>query len=85
MSAFCFAQQTDSDVQLFNDVKQSFKNGFYPGVVTSVDLLEKNFPESSFIHSALAYKGESLVYMESYEDAEKIMNVVREITAKEAE
>ena len=73
MSAFCFAQQTDSDVQLFNDVKQSFKNGFYPGVVTSVDLLEKNFPESSFIHSALAYKGESLVYMESYEDAAKTL------------
>ena len=65
----CFAQQADSDVQLYNTVKQSFTNGFYPGVVTSTELLQKKFPESSFIHSALAYKGEALVYMESYDEA----------------
>ena len=64
-----FAQQADSDLQLYNEVKQSFKNGFYPGTVSSADLLLQNFPESSFIHSALAYKGESLIYMENYEDA----------------
>ncbi len=66
---FCFAQQTDSDVQLYNDVKQSFKNGFYPGTVTAADTLQKEFPESSFIHSALAYKGEALIYMENYDEA----------------
>lgn len=65
----CFAQQADSDIQLYNTVKQSFTNGFYPGVVTSTDLLQEKFPDSSFIHSALAYKGEALVYMESYEEA----------------
>lgn len=67
-SVFCFAQQ-DTDVQVFNDLKQSYKNGFYPGVVSSADLLQKNFPESSFIHSALAYKGEALINMESYDEA----------------
>ena len=68
-SALCFAQQTDSDIHIFNDVEQSFKNGFYPGAVTSADLLLKEYPKSSFIHSALTYKGESLLYMESYDEA----------------
>lgn len=69
-SAFCFAQRADSDIQLFNDIKESFKNGFYPGVVTSVERLEKDFPESSFLPASLAYKGEAFLYMESYDDAE---------------
>lgn len=73
-SALCFAQtagtaQAESDVQLYNEIQQSFKNGFYPGTVAAVDELQADFPESSFIHSALAYKGEALIYMESYEDA----------------
>ena len=74
MSAFCFAQQADSDVQLYNEVRQSFKNGFYPGVVTSADMLQKEFPKSSFIHSALAYKGEALINMESYDEAVAALN-----------
>ncbi len=68
-SFLCFAQQSASDIQLYNDVKQAFKNGFYPGVVTSVELLENEYPESSFIPSALTYKGEALLYMESYDEA----------------
>lgn len=73
-SALCFAQtagtaQAESDVQLYNEIQQSFKNGFYPGTVAAVDELQADFPESSFIHSALAYKGQALIYMESYEDA----------------
>lgn len=67
--AFCFAQQIDSDVQIYNEVRQSFNNGFYPGAVTSAELLQKEYPKSSFLHSALAYKGEALINMESYEDA----------------
>ena len=67
-SAFCFAR-ADSDVQLFNEIKQAFSNGFYPGTVSAAEELQKSFPESSFIHSALVYKGEALLYMENYEDA----------------
>ncbi len=68
-SVFCFSQQASSDIQLFNDVKQAFKNGFYPGVISSSDLLEKEFPESTFLPLSLTYKGEALIYMESYEEA----------------
>lgn len=67
-TAFCFAQ-ADSDVQLYNDIKQSFYNGFYPGTVSSADQLQKSFPDSSLIHSALTYKGQALIYMENYEEA----------------
>ena len=63
-SALCFAR-AESDIQLFNEIKQSFNNGFYPGAVSAAEELETSFPESSFIHSALAYKGQSLIYMEN--------------------
>ncbi len=69
MSAFCFAQKVDSDIQIYNEIRQNFSNGFYPGTVTAADELQKSFPESSFIPSALAYKGEALIYMESYDEA----------------
>ena len=67
-SVLCFSQQT-SDVQLYNELKQSYKNGFYPGVVTAADRLQSDFPESAFIYSALVCKGEALINMESYEEA----------------
>ena len=69
MSVFCFAQQNDSDLQLYNEVRQSFESGFYPGTVSAVEQLQKSFPDSSFVPSALTLKGEALVFMESYEEA----------------
>ncbi len=74
-TGFCFAQQAESDVQLFNEVRQNFENGFYPGAVKASEKLQKSFPESSFIHSALAYKGEALIYMESYEEAAETLEL----------
>ena len=73
ISAFCFAQQVSSDVQLYNEVKQTFENGFYPGTVSAADKLQKNYPESTFTHNALAYKGEALINMESYDEAVKTL------------
>ena len=69
LSVFCFAGQADSDVQIYNEVRQTFTNGFYPGTVSAANLLREKFPESSFTHSALAYKGEALINMESYDEA----------------
>ena len=67
-AALGFAR-AESDIQLYNEIKQSFNNGFYPGAVSATEELQNSFPESSFIQSALAYKGQSLIYMENYEDA----------------
>ena len=69
MSALCFAQNADSDLQLYNEVRQSFDSGFYPGTVSAADQLQKSFPDSSFLPSALVFKGEALVFMESYDEA----------------
>ncbi len=67
-SALCFAR-VDSDIQLYNELRQSFSNGFYPGAVSAAEELEKSFSDSSLLPSALACKGEALVYMENYEEA----------------
>ena len=69
ITGFCFAQNADTDIQLYNEVCQSFENGFYPGTVSAVEKLQKSFPDSTLIQSALIYKGESLVYMESFDEA----------------
>ena len=67
------ADLTASDAQLYNEVKQTFENGFYPGTVSAANQLQKNYPESTFTHNALAYKGEALINMESYDEAVKTL------------
>ena len=37
--------------------------------MSAADNLNRSFPESSFIHSALVYKGEAYLYMENYNEA----------------
>ena len=80
IAGFCLfaAELAASDAQLYNEVKQTFDNGFYPGTVNAVNQLQKNYPESSFTHNALAYKGEALINMESYDEA--IQNLESAIT-----
>ena len=63
------ADMAASDAQLYNEVKQTFENGFYPGTVSAANQLQSTYPESSFTHNALAYKGEALINMESYDEA----------------
>ena len=83
-SALCFAQ-AETDVQLFNEIKQSFDNGFYPGAVTAADKLQSSYPESSFFHSALAYKGQALIYMENYDEAISLYQEAISINPKKIE
>ena len=45
------ADVTASDAQLYNEVKQTFENGFYPGTVSAADQLQKKYPESTFTHN----------------------------------
>ena len=68
ITGLCFAR-ADSDIQLYNELRQSFSNGFYPGTVSAAEELEKSFSDSSLLPSALVYKGEALVFMENYEEA----------------
>lgn len=58
-----------SDVNLYNEINLAFKNRYYPGTVDKVNLLEKQFPDSVFMSSALAYKGDALINMYRYDEA----------------
>ena len=74
LPVFCFSEASGTDAQIFNEVRQNFENGFYPGVVASAEELEKKFPESSLKPSALAFKGEAYLFMESYDEAIETLN-----------
>lgn len=58
-----------SDVFLYNEILLTFKNGFYPGTVDNAEELQKSYPDSPFMYSALAYKGDALIKMGSYQEA----------------
>jgi len=55
-----------SDIVLFNDIKISYKNGYYPGTIDKISQLEKDFPDSAFLQEALLYKGISYFHIQRY-------------------
>lgn len=65
-SVFC-ASDAISDTVLFNDIKLSYKNGYYPGTIDKISQLQNNFPDSAYIQEALLYKGISYFYIKRYE------------------
>ena len=50
-AALGFAR-AESDIQLYNEIKQSFNNGFYPGAVSATEELQNSFhnPNAKYIH-----------------------------------
>ncbi|MBP5519385.1 MAG: tetratricopeptide repeat protein [Treponema sp.] len=71
--SFIFPQEVVSDVAIYNEVKHSFNSGFYPGTVSAANQLQSSYPDSSFLRYALAYKGEALINMKSYDEALKTL------------
>lgn len=65
-SAFC-ASDAISDIVLFNDIKMSYKNGYYPGTIDKISKLQKDFPDSAYLQESLMYKGISYFYIQRYE------------------
>ena len=66
---FFAADKYVSDVSLYNEINLAFKNEYYPGTVDKVSLLEQQFPDSVFLSTALAYKGDALINMYRYGEA----------------
>lgn len=58
-----------SDVNLYNEINLSFKNHYYPGAVDKVNQLQKKYPDSVFLASALAIKGDAQINMLRYDEA----------------
>lgn len=74
-----------SDIALYNEINLSYQNGYYPGTVDLVELLEKSYPESAFVDSALICKGNAYFNMQRYDDAVKTMNYVCQKLEAESE
>lgn len=67
---FVFSQENiGSDISIYKDINQAYENNYYPGLIEKVDLLQKNYPDSVFLQSALVYKATALVNLECYDDA----------------
>lgn len=68
LTAGAFSASTAiSDIVLFNDIKLSYKNGYYPGAIDKISQLEKDFPDSAYLQEALIYKGVSYFHIQRYE------------------
>lgn len=66
--AFCAGSANAiSDIVLFNDIKVSYKNGYYPGTIDKISQLQKDYPDSSFMQEALLFKGISYFHIQRYE------------------
>lgn len=74
LCAGAFAVTQSSDVVLFNDIKLSYQNGYYPGVIEKISQFESAYPESSFIKSALLIKAKSYFYIQNYDSALQLFN-----------
>lgn len=68
LASGAFAASTAiSDIVLFNDIKLSYKNGYYPGAIDKISQLEKDFPDSAYLQEALVFKGICYFHIQRYE------------------
>lgn len=65
-----YAEMTSaSDIAMYNEVNIAFKNKFYPGAVEKASLMQNLYPNSVYIQQVLAIKGQSLIFMNQYDEA----------------
>lgn len=71
LTSLAFAKNFgDTEISIYNEVTAAFETGFYPGAVEKTNQLQADFPDSVFILPALIQKGESLLYLNRYDEAE---------------
>lgn len=63
----------ESDVYIFNELSSAYSSGFYPGAVQYADRLCAEFPDSAYVGSALALKGECLAHLGNFDDAYDVL------------
>lgn len=63
----------ETDVSVFNELSSAYNSGFYPGAVQYADRLSSEFPDSAYIGSALALKGECLVRLSDFDAAYEVL------------
>lgn len=73
LSAAFFASSFETDVSLFAELSSAFHSGFYPGAVQYAERLKQKFPDSALLGESLLIKGESLVHLNDFSEAEKTL------------
>lgn len=72
-SAALFAAPSKTDVLIYDELLSSYSSGFYPGVVQHAEELFQDYPESSYIPSAMVMEGESLVRLGQTDSAMELL------------
>ncbi|MBR5645297.1 MAG: tetratricopeptide repeat protein [Treponema sp.] len=64
-----FSQGIPSETSVYKDLCSYSAVSYYPGVIEKADYLEKQYPNSVFLNSALIHKAEALNSLKNYDDA----------------
>jgi len=70
MVSFAADLQT-SELDIYNELNICANAKYYPGIIEQSELLEKNYPQSVFIVAARIAKGQALIGLNRYEEAEE--------------
>lgn len=66
-----FSQGIESETSVYKELSSYSAAGYYPGVIEKADYLEKYYPNSVFLNSALISKAEALNGLKNYSDAKQ--------------
>lgn len=72
----------ETDVSVFNELSSAYNSGFFPGAVQYADRLSTEFPDSAYMGSALAIKGECLVRLSDYDDAYEVLSAAEKLDSE---
>lgn len=73
LSALNSVSALETDISLYNEMNSAYNSGFYPGCERYADRLISVFPDSVFVPDAYSYRGECLVLMGQYDEAEEVL------------
>ena len=68
---FAQSDNQNSELDIYNELNIYTNAEYYPGVLEQAELLETNYPQSVFIVSARIAKGQALIALNRYEEAQE--------------
>ena len=82
LCGWLFASPSKTDVLIYDELLSSYSSGFYPGVVQHAEELFQDYPESSYIPSAIVMEGESLIRLGQIDSAFELLVQAEKLNLK---
>ena len=82
LCGWLFASPSKTDVLIYDELLSSYSSGFYPGVVQHAEELFQDYPESSYIPSAIVMEGESLIRIGQIDSAFELLVKAEKLNLK---